>query len=117
DGGGTKNGVKGGVMVVTSSGNDGTNPYMTGSPGSASGAISTAATDSHQSFGALNVAFGNGTSLVAINANLANVPNGMHFDHVKVLTGANVLGCSPAAYGTLLPNTLAILQRGTCARV
>src|SRR5262249_44749509 len=91
-------------------------PYTTGSPASGSGVISVAATDSHEQFAGFHVSFGNGTSLDALDSNLATVPDGTHYDHVKVLTGADVLGCSPAAFGTLEPNTLAIVQRGTCAR-
>ena len=40
------NAAKAGVIVVTSAGNSGANQYITGSPGTAAGAISTAAVDS-----------------------------------------------------------------------
>jgi subtilisin family serine protease len=114
------NAAKAGVIVVASSGNDGSSPYMTGSPASGTGAISVAATDSHQSFPGVHVVFGNGTTVDAVNANEFDFPDGMHFDHVRVLTGANALGCSVAdflAAGPMPANTLAIATRGTCARV
>ena len=40
------NAAKAGVIVVTSAGNEGPNQYIAGSPGTADGALSTAAIDS-----------------------------------------------------------------------
>ena len=47
------NAAKAGVIVVTSSGNSGPNQYITGSPGTADGALSVAANDSSPSFPAV----------------------------------------------------------------
>ena len=47
------NAAKAGVIVVTSAGNSGPNQYITGSPGTADGALSTAANDSSPSFPAV----------------------------------------------------------------
>jgi minor extracellular serine protease Vpr len=114
------NAAKAGIIVVASAGNEGSSPYMTGSPASGTGAISVAANDSHETFPGVSVAFGTGTTLDAVNANEFDFPDGQHFDHVVVLSGANVLGCSVDDFGgpnSLPPNTLAIATRGTCARV
>jgi subtilisin family serine protease len=44
------NAARAGVIVVASAGNEGANPYMTGSPASADGAIAVAANDPLQEF-------------------------------------------------------------------
>ncbi len=110
------NAAKAGVVVVTSAGNSGSNPYMVGSPSTADGAISVAANDSTQSFAGAIITIPSGP-MTAINANGAVLPPTSAYT-VKVLTGANVLGCSVAAFGgPLPPNTLVVVRRGTCARV
>jgi subtilisin family serine protease len=105
------NAAKAGVVVVAAAGNEGGNPYMTGSPASGDGAISVAANDSTQSFPGALIAFGTST-ISAIDANgyaLASGPLTIKY------TGN--LGCSVADFGALAPNTLAVVNRGTCARV
>lgn len=112
------NAAKAGVVVVASAGNEGPNPYITGSPASGDGAISVAASDPTQTFPGAIVSIP-GATMTAINANgFALAPTQSYT--VKVLTGANVLGCSVAAFGgpaSLPPNTLVVVRRGTCARV
>ena len=114
---------KAGVVVVASSGNSGPSQYITGSPASADSAISVAAIDSTPTFPGIRLTFGNGTILNTLNANQATVANGTSYAHVKVLANTagtaedESLGCSVAAFGTILPGTLAIVNRGTCARV
>ena len=110
------NAAKAGVVVVASAGNDGPNQYITGSPASGDGAISVAANDSTASFPAATIITSLGP-INAINANDFGLPASSTYT-VKVLTGANVLGCSVAAFGgPLPPNTIAVVQRGVCARV
>ena len=110
------NAAKAGVVVVAAAGNNGPNQYITSSPASGDGAISVAANDSTASFPAATIATSLGT-INAINANDFGLPATSTYT-VKVLTGANVLGCSVAAFGgPLPPNTIAVVQRGVCARV
>ncbi|MGZ5031888.1 MAG: S8 family serine peptidase [Usitatibacter sp.] len=110
------NAAKAGVVVVAAAGNEGPNPYMTGSPASGDGAISVAANDSTQSFPGATISIP-GATMTAIDANGFALAASQTYT-VKVLTGANVLGCSVAAFGgPLPPNTIAVVRRGTCARV
>ena len=113
-----------GVVVVASAGNSGPNPYLTGSPGAARGVISVAAVDSTKSFPGASLKIG-GSTIAAINANGADLPN----DPLKVVyvnddtnTGENeALGCSADAFTHAGVhsggNQIAVVQRGTCARV
>jgi subtilisin family serine protease len=109
------NAAKAGVVVVAASGNEGGNPYMTGSPGTGDGAISVAANDSTQSFPGALLTFGS-TTIPAIDANGFPLPPLSSYS-VKVIGN---LGCSVADYGgpsSLPPNTIAVVDRGVCARV
>jgi subtilisin family serine protease len=117
------NAAKDGVIVVASSGNEGSNPYMTGDPASGSGVISAAASDPTQSFLAANLTLTNadlssGGTLTAIDANgFTPLPAGPF--HIQVLyssPGVISLGC----YGQDPPipaSTFIVVRRGTCARV
>ena len=117
------NAARAGVIVVTSAGNSGANQYITGSPGTADGAIATAANDPWPTIPAARISLSNGVSMLGINANghsLAGLPSFT----VKVIvddpaTPENeALGCSVAAFGgPLPPNTIAVVNRDTCARV
>jgi minor extracellular serine protease Vpr len=117
------NAADAGTIVVTSTGNSGPNPYLAGSPGTATNVISTAANDPTVSFPAANVALSTGTTLQAINANDAPLPGGAL--PVKVLfnpgghTAANIsLGCDPAEYTAAgVTGAIVVVKRGTCARV
>ncbi len=117
------NAVAAGVVVVTSAGNSGPAPYITGSPGTAPGAVSVAAVDPAESFPGATLTFG-GTTINAINANGATLPSG-GLEIVALTddpaTPANeALGCSVADYtraGIVAGgNQLAVTQRGVCAR-
>ena len=111
------NAAKDGVIVVASSGNEGSSPYMTGSPGSGTGTISVAANDPTQQFPAATLTFSNGTVQNAINANDATLPTGaLPVKVLKTPAGRVALGCSQSDYaGTA--GMLVITRRGTCARV
>jgi subtilisin family serine protease len=115
------NAAKAGVIVVASSGNDGPSPYVTGSPASAVGAISVAATDPWQTLpGATIVA--DGVNVPAINANGYPLSGTLNYT-LKVLKDDPAtpedesIGCSVAAFGTVPPGTIVVVNRGTCARV
>ena len=117
------NAVGAGVVVVTSAGNSGPNPYLVGSPSTGEGVISTSAVDSTEKFPGASIAFSNGTTLGAINANGASLSGlpAMKTVIVKDSAGGISLGCSPEVFTAagIVPggNQLAVIQRGDCARV
>src|SRR6267154_1710703 len=117
------NAAKAGVIVVASAGNSGFSPYMTGSPATGEGAIAVAANDPYPDFPGATVTF-TGTTIPAIDANGFALPASATFN-IKVIkdnpaTGSRdeSLGCSVADFGgPLPPNTIAVVNRGVCARV
>src|SRR5439155_598 len=110
------NAAKAGVIVVASAGNAGPSPYVIGSPSTADGTISVAANDPYLSFPGATIAVA-GLTVQAINANGFALPGSSSFN-IKVITGRGSLGCSVAAFGgPLPPDTIAVVNRGTCARV
>jgi len=113
------NAAKAGVIVVASAGNAGPSPYVIGSPSTADGAISVAANDPWQALPGANITAGS-LAVPAINANGFGL-SGTATYKIKVLTGANVLGCSVDAFGgpnSLPPGTIVVVNRGApCARV
>jgi len=122
------NATKDGVIVVASSGNSGPAPYIDGSPGAASGAISVAATDPTQVFPGATMHLSTGTDLTAIDANGADLPAGTFPVKVIPATAHDValgsnnpisLGCSVAddqAAGDVTGKFIVVV-RGVCARV
>ena len=120
------NAVGAGVVVITSAGNSGGNPYLTGAPGAGEGVIAVAAVDSIPTFPGATLTFSNGTSLAAINANGAVLPSGPFSvvvleDIAATNDEDESLGCSVDAYRkngiTAGGNQLAAATRGDCARV
>jgi subtilisin family serine protease len=114
------NAAKDGVIVVSASGNDGSNPYVTSSPGSGTNGIAVAANDPTESFPGANVALSTGTTVQAIDANGADL-SGLTNLPVKVLKngdGTISLGCNPAEYTAAgVTGDVVVVKRGTCARV
>ena len=122
------NAVAAGVVVVASAGNSGPNPYLVGSPSVGRGVISVAANDSTATFPGVELAFGSAT-VPAINANGTDPLPSEPFTVVVVAddpaTAENEsLGCSVGAFtkaGITTaagdPKTIAVVKRGTCARV
>ena len=132
------NAVGAGVVVVASAGNEGPNPYMVGAPGGGDGVIAVSAVDSTESFPGAQLAFG-GTTLEAVNANGADlsgvgaltvVPVGQWVDDPTSEDPADQvfsygLGCSVDEYTAAFDaagvsasdNVVAVVSRGTCARV
>jgi minor extracellular serine protease Vpr len=130
------NAAKAGVIVVTSAGNSGPNQYITGSPGTAEGAIATAANDPWQTTPGVRVqTTPGGLSLSAINANghqytapfvgplvvLQDNPLTTSDEPGFLGSADESLGCSPTAYtfnGVVAGSgQIAVAQRGNCARV
>jgi minor extracellular serine protease Vpr len=114
------NAAKAGVVVVISAGNEGPNQYIVGSPGSALGAITVAASDPTQSFpGALFSLNTGGAAIPVQNSNGVNFGGASYA--VVVLRNPNgtvSLGCDPAEYTAAgVVGKLVVMQRGTCARV
>ncbi|MEU8261745.1 S8 family serine peptidase [Micromonospora sp. NPDC048999] len=113
------NAAKAGVIVVASSGNNGANPYMTGSPASGTGVISVAANDSTANNPGARLALSTGLTVDAIDANGAAFADGTTLP-VKVLkTGSAIsLGCDPQEYVNAgVAGKIVVVKRGTCARV
>ncbi|HEY2816617.1 MAG TPA: S8 family serine peptidase [Casimicrobiaceae bacterium] len=135
----TTNAAKSGVVVVTSMGNEGPNQYVAGSPGTAAGAIATAANDPWSETPGVLVKTspptGTPLSLNAINANgftftgPINGPIVVLKDDPTTTTDQPGLlgsadesqGCSVDAYtkAGIMPglNQIAVVKRGACARV
>ena len=118
------NAVAAGVVVVASSGNEGGNPYLAGSPAVGQGVIGVAAVDSAESFPGAELTLG-GHSVQAINANGAALPSGaLSVVVVPDQPGTDdvneSLGCSvdsfTAAGITPGAHQLAVVSRGACAR-
>lgn len=118
----SNNAARAGVVVVASAGNNGPAPYITGSPATATRALSVAANDSTSSFPGATLTLSGGTALgtttlTSINANGATFANGLTLPVKVLFTGSQVsLGCSPADY-VGVAGTLVVTRRGTCARV
>jgi minor extracellular serine protease Vpr len=132
------NAAKAGVIVVTSAGNNGPNQYITGSPGTAEGAISTAAQDAWPTTPGATLTVTptiTGSPFTLINANgadwgasltgnivvLQDNPATTTDETGFIGSADESLGCSPAAYtfnGVVSGGgQIAVAKRGTCARV
>jgi minor extracellular serine protease Vpr len=115
----SNNAVDAGIVVVASAGNNGPNPYITGSPASGEKAISVAAINSTRVFPGASLKLSTNTTVSAINANGAPFSDGSSLSIVvlRTSTGAISLGCNPAEYTKAVSGKLVVTARGTCARV
>ena len=119
------NAAKAGIVVVASAGNSGANQYITGSPASGEGAISVAANDPSPGNPGVTITLPSAPSpITAINANNQSFTAPLSLtirrivDNPATTTRDESLGCSVADFGgPLPPNTLAVVNRGICARV
>ena len=115
------NAAKSGVIVVTSAGNSGPNQYITGSPGTADGALSTAANDSSPDFPGAGITLSNGVTMDAMNAN-GYAFSGPFTGEIAVITNNPLtpadesLGCAVSDYAPAA-GKIAVVNRGVCARV
>ena len=119
----TTNAVKAGIVVAASAGNNGLNQYIVGSPSTADGAISVAAIDGTALFPGATITLPDGV-ITAINANGYSFSGPVTYsikvikDNPATTTRDESLGCSIADFGgPLPPNTIAVVNRGVCARV
>jgi len=124
------NAAASGVIVVTSAGNSGPSQYITGSPGTGTGAISTAAVDSNETFDGVVLDLSTDASITALSANGVVPPDGTVYNVVLLTDDPATadedesLGCSVEAFTKAGitdnpedPPTLAVSRRDTCARV
>lgn len=117
------NAVHAGTAVIASAGNSGPNAYMVGSPSTGDRVLSAAAMDGTvPTYPGAHFALSNGKSLDALNANGQPFANGTTLPVVVVKDatepGGVSLGCSVAAFQAAnVAGKLAVVQRGTCARV
>jgi minor extracellular serine protease Vpr len=111
----SNNAARAGVVVVASSGNEGPSAYMTGTPASASRAISVAAVDSNATLPGATIQLSSG-NLTAIDANNGKLPV---TGKLNVLTagGAISLGCAASDYAGVKKGDIVVAARGTCDRV
>jgi minor extracellular serine protease Vpr len=111
--------VDAGVVVVASAGNSGPSAYITGSPASTTKAISVAAEDTLATFPGAIIDFATAADITNANNQNAypNLPVSGTLKVIKQTSGALSLGCKKEDYGTLAPNTIVAIQRGTCAFV
>jgi minor extracellular serine protease Vpr len=113
------NAAKAGIIVVASAGNSGAGRYITGSPASATGAISVAANDPTPSFAAAHLT-GVGAAMDLINANGA--PFSTFTGNLKVLVdnpatpADESIGCQQSDYAGSA-GMIVVVNRGVCARV
>lgn len=113
----TDNATANGTMVVTSAGNEGPSPYITGSPGSATSAIATAALDTIESTPGVLMTFADGSSITAQNSNEGLLPvDPLEVFVVLDASGEVSEGCDPADFAGA-EGKLAVVIRGTCGRV
>jgi minor extracellular serine protease Vpr len=117
------NAAAAGIIIVTSAGNSGGLPYITGSPGTSRGVVSTAATDPISGFPGARINLSTGKNPPGINANgvqaggvtlpLRVVYSGTPHDAAHIS-----IGCDPQEYVDAgVAGAVAVIKRGTCARV
>jgi minor extracellular serine protease Vpr len=118
-----QNAVNDGISVVASAGNAGSSGYMVGSPATVNGVLSAAAMDgTTPTFPGGHFALSTGKALDAINANGATFADGTTLPVVVVRDASRPdgisLGCDQASFDAAnVTGKLAVVERGTCARV
>lgn len=115
------NAVGAGVVVIASAGNEGPSPYLVGSPSTGDGVVSVSAVDSTATFPGAKISVG-GKDIAAINANGASLAGLPGMTVVRVPNTGNLsLGCAAADFTAagIVPggNQIAVVSRGSCARV
>ncbi len=116
----SENAVNAGVVVVASSGNAGTIPYIAGNPSTGEKAISVAAVDSHQFLAnGVHIALSSGGGADGVDADAAApLPGGSVPAVILTNAGSLALGCSSADYPPSgAAGALVIVLRGSCTFV
>ena len=120
----SENAVNAGIVVVASSGNSGTVPYVAGNPSTGEKAISVAAMDSHASYPGEALALTPTGGITALDANGITAANGTSLPVIVLPdikgtgSGGVSLGCDPAEYTAAgVTGKLVVTVRGSCSRV
>lgn len=114
----SENAAAAGIVVVASSGNEGQNAYITGTPASASRSISVAALDgTTATLTGAHITAGTGVD-GAINNN-ATLGTGItgRLDVLHDGSGGIGLGCNQSDYNAVATGDIVVTERGTCARI
>ena len=110
-----ENASRAGVVVVASSGNEGSSAYMTGTPASSSRTISVAALDSVARFPGATIQLTSG-NLSALDANNGPLPVQGKLN-VLMSGGLISLGCDNSDYqGHVAAGDIVVTTRGVCPR-
>jgi subtilisin family serine protease len=109
------NAARAGVVVVASSGNEGTSAYMTGTPGTSTRTLSVAAVDTNPTFPGATIHLTSG-DIAALNANGGPLPVTGRLN-VLGSGGAIALGCDASEYSGVAAGDIVVTLRGTCPRV
>jgi subtilisin family serine protease len=119
----SENAVESGIVVAVSSGNSGSGPYLTETPGSGDKVLSVAGIDSHVTLPGINVSLSSG-SIVAQDSNGVGITDGTALQVVVLPdtagTGSNgvSLGCNESEYvDSQITGKLVVTVRGTCNRI
>ncbi len=110
------NAAKAGIVVAVAAGNEGPAPYVTGTPASATHAISVAATDARQFLvNGVRINLSSGGGANGVDANALNLPSGS-IPAVILTSGGNLsLGCNASDYPPGgAAGAIVIVSRGTC---
>ena len=110
------NAVAAGIVVLSSAGNYGSQPYLTSSPAAGAGTISVAAVDSAENYPGAQLTV-DGTAIQAMNANGAELPSGAPIRVLKDASGNVSLGCAESDYADVPEGSVVITARGSCPRV
>ena len=112
----SSNAVAAGVVVLSSAGNYGSQPYLTGSPAVGAGVISVAANDPTENRPGAQLTV-DGKTVQAMNTNGAKLPTNAPVHVLKDAAGNASLGCADSDYANVPEGSIVITARGDCARV
>ena len=106
------NAVAAGTVVIAASGNAGSRPYLTGSPGTGAGAVSVAASDALENHPGAQFTVDDRT-IQAIDVNAAEIPQSARL-HVLRTGDELSAGCDLNEYAGLPQGTIVVTRSGDC---
>ena len=106
------NAVAAGTVVIAASGNSGSRPYLTGSPGTGAGAVSVAASDALENYPGAQFTVDDRT-IQAIDVNAAEIPQSARL-HVLRTGDELSAGCDLNEYAGLPQGTIVVTRSGDC---
>ena len=110
------NAVAAGVVVVSASGNAGSQPYLTSSPSTGAGVVSVAANDALANYPAAQITV-DGKTIQTINVNGAKLPQSATLHVLRTEDNQISTGCDRDEYASVPRGTIVVTKRGGCARV